>query len=1143
MTDTSANVTTASSERAVGAERRYDVFLSHNGKDKPLVERIAALLKRERLEPWLDRWDLTAGVPWRPELDRALHDCHAVAVFVGPHGLSGWSRYESFVAIDRAAQDDDFRLVPVLLPGLPEPFDPTTLPDFLSARTWVDLRRGIDGPESIQDLINGIKGVPPRAALTIEPTPSDCPYLGLQTFNEGDARFFFGREADIQRLIEQLKGWRLLTVLGPSGVGKSSVVRAGLIPALRRGDLPGSQEWQIEVHRPGALPLSELASQLARLAPGEPIGSIRAQLASDRRTLARLGEAAMSSTSPGERIVWVIDQLEEVFTLCHDEDEREAFIHNLLHAATVPDGRTLVVLTMRADFYPRCAAFPELAAQMAGHQYLISPLSRDGLRQAIVEPARQVGLELERGLAKEILDDVHDQPGALPLLEHALKELWERRRGRLLTLEGYHESGGVREAIGQTADQVFRALTFEQQSLVRQVLLRLIRVDDASEETRRRVALADLAPSTGSPVGIELAVQPFVERRLLTTSVDDVTGRPVLEVAHEALIGAWPELRGWIQAGRADLIERSQLIDDTERWRQRGRDESVLYRGLQLDRALQLRFSDVVTLNDDERAFVAAAEELRERQQRNRRRVIQGIAIAVALFGVAIIGALIWALAERGNAIDNEQLANQQRGIALQAADERATAQANAEDERDTATSRELAAKALQLEAVNPNDDPQLRLLLAREALRIADSPEAREALRQVLFAVPVLPATSRPDESMLLAYNDDYSVIVTVSDPDTITVRDTMTGGTIAVLTGDVGNGVDDSGWPAPVRLSPDASRVLTVTHESTVRLWDASGGTQREPIATLYDFDRLPAATVLGEGCGVNDAFFSPDGARVLVTADDGRALIFDARTGDQLVTLGDAADPAHDGWWSPDGTLVFTTSSPYCYDLIGKPAGEAEAATAEVWDARTGALLAELPNPPSYFRQIFFTPDSSKIVTFTFGENEAEPDVVHVWEARSGREIRKIAEHWLSISTISPDGTAVVMAGEVADAQLWDLATGTLIRTFIGHQGQLWTAAFSPDGTFLATVSSDTTARVWNARTGDLVARTYGQVQDVSFSPDGQRMLTKPISYPWRVSDFRVFATAPLDALAPELLALAEERITREFTSEERQQYLHE
>jgi hypothetical protein len=328
---------------------RFDVFLSHNAQDKPVVERIALKLKENGLEPWFDKWHLTSGGNWQDDLAAGLRASSSCAVFIGANGFGDWQREELAVAQNRAAKDRTFRLFLLLLPGLSDPFDYNSVPPFLLTRNWVDLREGFEPDHLFQNLINAIKGIAPGPGSVITTRADTCPYRGLQTFDEEHAEFFFGRDADIQRLVEKLKATRFLAVVGASGSGKSSLVRAGLIPALRKNALLDSNTWNFRVLTPGAHPLTTLAAHLTRLYPHDAMHKTLDELGNDERTMHLAVTLALAERPATERVVWVIDQFEEVFTLCRDERERALFIANLLYAASTPDSHNIGVLTLRAD--------------------------------------------------------------------------------------------------------------------------------------------------------------------------------------------------------------------------------------------------------------------------------------------------------------------------------------------------------------------------------------------------------------------------------------------------------------------------------------------------------------------------------------------------------------------------------------------------------------------------------------------------------------------------------------------------------------------------------------------------------------------------------------------------------------------------
>lgn len=507
-------------------------------------------------------------------------------------------------------------------PSLPDPFDPSPLPPFLLSRTWIDFRPGLGDANAFHRLVCAIRRVPPGPADNAPPTDQTkdelVPYLGLQTFDEADAGLFFGREADVQRLVEKLKAARFLAVIGASGSGKSSLVRAGLVPALRRDALPGSGAWMIRVFRPGARPLAELALQLVQLrGADQPPGALtemERELRQDERALrnaVRLKLAALALKPEQEaqrRVLLVVDQFEEVFTLCRDDDERARFLDNLLYASAALDGRSVVVLTMRADFYYKCAAHGGLAARIAAHQYLVGPMAEENLRQAIEEPARLAGLQVEPELLAEMLAEVCHQPGALPLLEYALLEVWRRKRDGRLTLKGYRESGGVKEALAQRAETIYAALSARQQEIVQRVMLRLTQPGEGTDDTRRRARMSELATRHDERAAVAEVVSTLTDARLLTTSQDEQTQDRVVDVSHEALIRGWPRLRQWVEEDRAGLRTLLRLNEAAQEWQREQRDEGLLYRGARLAVAWEWRARNEAKLNE-----LAARVSLRQR--------------------------------------------------------------------------------------------------------------------------------------------------------------------------------------------------------------------------------------------------------------------------------------------------------------------------------------------------------------------------------------------------------------------------------------------------------------------------------------------------------------------------------------------------
>ncbi|HEY5868664.1 MAG TPA: CHAT domain-containing protein [Candidatus Tectomicrobia bacterium] len=421
-------------------------------------------------------------------------------------------------------------------------------------------------------------------ALGQEPPAYDgrCPFRGLYPFRQEDREFFFGREALIEHLRQKLATYPCLPVLGPSGSGKSSVVLAGLMPALQAQE----PDLQMAYLTPSADPLTQL-------------------------------EASVASVHDG-RTVLVVDQFEELFTLCTDQEARQAFLGRLLALAE----QRRVVITMRADFWGECASYHNLKDIMQARQELIAPMDATELRRAMELQASKVGLRLEADLSHTILEDVQGEPGAMPLLQHALLELWKRRHGRWLRAEEYRAIGGVQQAMARTADDLYEQLSPGEQERVRDIFMRLTRLDDdvvpgeARRDTRRRVELRELVPARSDPTPIRALVHRLADSRLVVTSRNEAAGREEVEVAHEALIRYWPRLRRWLDEDRASLRLRETIRQAALEWEAGGREDNLLvHRGGRLRDAEALARHPGFTLNALEQAYVDACVALRERQR------------------------------------------------------------------------------------------------------------------------------------------------------------------------------------------------------------------------------------------------------------------------------------------------------------------------------------------------------------------------------------------------------------------------------------------------------------------------------------------------------------------------------------------------
>ena len=533
-----------------------------------------------------------------------------------------------------------------------------------------------------------------------------CPFLGLATFDPAHAEYFFGRERLVAELAARLVGSPLLAVVGPSGSGKSSAVRAGLLPALAAGVLPGSARWRRGLMRPGAHPLAALQWVL----PEE-----------------------------GERAVLVVDQFEEVFTLCRDEQERTDFLDALVALAEDRDRHVQVVVAMRADFYGRCATHDRLARLVGANQVLVGPMRRDELRRAIVEPARRVGLRVEPSLTDALIADVADEPGGLPLLSAALLEQWRERDGRVMRRAAYERTGGVRGAVGRLAEATYTGLPEPERIAARRILMRLAAAGE--QETafvRRRVPMEELDAERDDPTAAALAA--LTDSRLVTADEGTV------EVAHEALLREWPRLRGWLEEDAEGRRLHQHLIHAASDWQAGGRDPGELYRGARLASTLDWIAAHEGDLNELERTFLdesrAEAEHEAEHQRRANRRLRGVLAGLAALLALALVAGIV-ALNQRGEARDAARVADAQR----------------------------LGVEALSTERLDE------ALLLQRAAIELDESPATRGSLLSVLLRAPAAIGVVNHGWPMFgAALSPDGKLMATGDERGAVTVYDAAT-------------------------------------------------------------------------------------------------------------------------------------------------------------------------------------------------------------------------------------------------------------------------------------------------------------------------------------------------------------------------------
>jgi serine/threonine protein kinase/WD40 repeat protein len=499
------------------------------------------------------------------------------------------------------------------------------------------------------------------------------PYKGLRAFTTADHNDFFGRENLIEKLLQRMSDkspyQRFLAVIGPSGSGKSSLVKAGLIPAIWRGALPTSDKWFVVEVLLGSRPLDALEIALTKVASNHA-RHLDEQLRRDEHGLVRVADLILPNDN--SELLLVIDQFEELFTLTDDENTRQHILNLLYTAVTAPRSRVRVVITIRADFYDRPLHYPNIGELLRSRLETILPLSAQELEEAITRPAHAVGAMFEQGLVTTIIGDVKYQAGALPLLQYALTELFEQRSGRMLTREAYHAIGGTTGALAKRAEEVYLGMDEAQQTLTRQIFLRLVTLGEGTEDTRRRTARAELQAIHPDNEAIDEILDSYSTYRLLALDNDPSSRVPTVEVAHEALLREWERLRAWLNDSREDVRLERQVGLATQDWQKSKQDESYLLTGSRLEQVENWYTHSSITLLPAEKEFIQTSIQTRERKkeldverkanevrlEKRSQTFLRGL---VAVLALATLGGLVLS----GFAINgrNEAIASQNEAI------------------------------------------------------------------------------------------------------------------------------------------------------------------------------------------------------------------------------------------------------------------------------------------------------------------------------------------------------------------------------------------------------------------------------------------------------------------------------------------------
>ncbi|MER7565410.1 WD40 repeat domain-containing protein [Streptomyces sp. NPDC097941] len=936
-----------------------------------------------------------------------------------------------------------------------------------------------------------------------EPPAGVCPYRGLASYRREDARWFFGRERSTQALLELLDSAAgtgsggLVMLVGASGAGKSSLLNAGLVTALEEGEQAGEASGRAILQLvPGADPLAELTRRIPELGPvvsaagtaGPDIDHPPEFAHAVREAVASWAQREAAATRP----VMIVDQFEEAFTLCSDETVRRTFVQ-VLHAACTPAGPdtpapALVLLGIRADFYERCLDHPELADALQRRHMVLGPLTGGELREAVTGPARAVGLELEPGLAELIVREVSaDGPrgahvaGVLPLLSHALLATWQRRKAGRLTVAGYRAAGGIQGAVAATAERAWSGLDPAARTAARLLLLRLVRLGEDTQATRRRGTRRQLAAESTDPGKTEESLEALVRARLVTLDAETV------EITHEALLTAWPRLREWIDEDRSDHLLRQRIEEDGRSWEGSNRDSSLLYRGSRLEQARTWAKSAGDTyLTRSAVEFLAASVRLRRRSVL----IARGAVSALVVLAMVAVGSAVVAWQQRNDAVFEQVVA---------------------EADRVHSTDPSLSA----------------RIDLVAHRLR-PDDEGTNTRLISIVNAPLATPLTGHTGAVYLTSFSPDGKLLATASYDRTVRLWDLgdrrhpkalgepLAGGTSWVSSavfspdgrtlasaGDDGRirrwDLTDPGRPKPlgapltghrgtiylIAFSPDGRTLASAGEDRTVRLWNTRDAKE-------------PPVVLTGAGAAVRSVAWSPDGRTLAAGGDDNTVRLWN--TGDPRrpraygKVLKGHTGLVHSVAFSPDGTELATGSAD---DSV------------RLWDvsdpAHPGPVGSPLTGHSGPVWSVAFSPDGRLLAAASADStaslwNVSDP----AYPSQVGEPLAGASGEMYALG-FSPDGRTLATGSGDSKVRLWSIPAGDLV----GSSG-----AFRRDGEVLATAGRDGRIRLWNvtdpARPVALGKPFTPVARDpdsqVFFSPDGRTLavLTTGRVHLWNVTD---------------------------------------
>jgi WD40 repeat protein len=899
------------------------------------------------------------------------------------------------------------------------------------------------------------------------------PYKGLLAFGEEDAAFFFGRERFVDSLVQVTQSQPLVAVIGSSGSGKSSVVFAGLLPQLR-----SKGNWLIESFRPQSQAFYGLASALVRLLQPELDATQQLGRAAELSKQIKLGNLSLSQVVaslleryPHKRLLLVIDQFEEIYTLCSDTQEQQQFVDALLDAVKSAPYSLTIVLTLRADFFSCVLNYTAFSAALQQYKpQLLLTMNREEMQSAIEEPAQKMEVTLEWGLTERILNDISLEPGNLPLLEFALTQLWSKQSQGKLTHQAYEEIGGVAKALANHAESVYEQLSEGDRQRIERIFIQLVRPGEGTQDTRC-IATRDAIHTEDWDLVTRLA-----SARLVVTGRDEESKTETVEVVHEALIREWARLRGWMKENREFRTWQERLKGRWREWEAMGRDSSALLQGLSLIEAKQWLEKRALELSVAEKELIEQSiaqqeqHKLEEQQRqlekaRLQRRINIGLSsFAVIVLGLAGVAGVNW-----------RKAAISQINSLVQTSD----ALLNSDNQGEALKASLKAVEQMQgTPWVDGDTRRQVELTLMNTVHNVA-APNTLGGHEKGVYGV---------------SFSADGKMVASASGDKTVKLWDTSTGKQIKTLSGHT-NGV----WG--VSFSADGKMVASASHDKTVKLWDTSTGKQIK--------------TLSGHTDAVYGVSFSADGKMVASASGDKTVKLWDTSTGKQIKTLSGHTDAVYGVSFSADGKMVASASGDNTVKLWDTSTGKqiktlsghtnwvidvsfsadgkmvASASrdnTVKLWDTSTGKQIKTLSGHTSWVWGVSFSADG-KMVASGSADN-----TVKLWDTSTGKQIKTLSGHTNGVYGVSfsPEGKMVASASFDNTVKLWDTSTGKQITTLSGHTNGVNGVSFSPDGKMVASASGDKTVKLWDTSTGKEITTLSGHtngVIGVSFSADGK------------------------------------------------------